>query len=156
MILEIIMHNHQRKGMLELLLCRGINIVITEKILIAAAECEYNSPVLGFLLRQDNGANITENVFKAAALSGYEGNIQALSVYCSMAEIHVTWLRVARLHHFACNPDTAVVSVTEILEQGVRPDIPNNRGRTFLFDAAWFGNEPGVQTLLSAGANPNH
>ena len=151
-----IMHRSERKKMLDLCLSRGIKIVITEKVLMAAAELECEFPVLGFLLQQSNGANVTEDVFNAAALDGFEKTIQELSPYCSIAKTPVTSLSIARLRRLVCNRNTAVAEVKEILGQGVNPDTPDTRGVTFLFDAAIFGNEPVVQTLLSMSANPNH
>lgn len=42
-----------------------------------------------------------------------------------------------------------------LLQAGAKPNLTNNKGRSALMFAAWYGNKELAATLLKAGADPN-
>lgn len=151
--MDIIVYNGRSNEVLELLLSRSVRIKITEKVLIVAAASPHNDGQwLKLMLQQGNDANVTEDVFKAAAVSGSVKNLHMLSAYCKMAETSQKWLNLGHLHRVVvgvANPDDGLELVQELLAQGVELEAPDDQGKTLLFHAAYQGYETIVQTLLS-------
>jgi hypothetical protein len=61
--------------------------------------------------------------------------------------------KVLSLHNACSGGDAAAVKV--LLDQGVDPDAPGEKGKTALMIAASKGSLPVVEVLLAAGADPN-
>jgi len=61
--------------------------------------------------------------------------------------------KVLSLHNACSGGDAAAVKV--LLDQGVDPDAPGEKGKTALMIAATKGSLPVVEVLLAAGADPN-
>ena len=155
-ITAIITNNSYPEEIFELLCGRGLRVKATETVLKAAAYEE--SGMLRMLLQQDDCANVTEDVFAAAATSGSKKSLRALSAYCKMAQPPQKWLNLARLLRVVTNHeavDDNMDLVKELLSQGVELDFPDSLGSTVLSHAIRHSSLSVVQALLSAGANPN-
>ena len=114
--------------------------------------------MLPLMLQQGSVADITEDVFKAVALSRVEKKSEVLLVPCKMAETPQRWLNLVRLRRAIS--DRSYFSepnfVKGLLGPGVAPDISNGYGSTPLIHAIRSPCTLMVKTLLAAGINPNH
>ena len=104
-------------------------------------------------LQLSSGTKVTEEIFRIAASLGNEPLLKKFADFCKLESIPSRWLDVAKLYNAATSRDNALLKA--LLARGVAPDVASPDGTTALTAAAWFGNEEGLQTLLSAGASPD-
>lgn len=136
---------------LELLLKQSGNVGITEEVLKAAVwNATYGEEFLELLLEYDGAKTITQETIKAAATLGEWRIFRLLSRKYNTDLVTTNWAGIFRLFRASKAGYSAVVR--QLLDDGVDPNLTDQRGRSPLWLAAANGCKSVVQTLLHTGA----
>lgn len=154
-IIAIVGNTWHASSYFQLLLQRGLRADITaggpNTLLMHGSikiKCSSASP-----LKLSKDMKVTEDMFRIAASLGNEYLLEQLSKFCGLESTPERWLDIARLHNSAYWAQNDLLKT--LIGRGSDPDVASPHGATPLVQAAWKGNEVGVQLLLSAGALPD-
>ncbi len=146
----------------DLLLAKGIPVVISQQVLNAAVEAYSEAgsdSSIEWILNYDcdPSLEITDELFQIAASNGKEDALYKLSEYCGLEDPPSKWFDVAKLFNAASDRDAKTLK--DLLDCGIEFDTPNPQGRTPLFEAVREAvreheNEAAMM-LLSRGALPD-